>query len=99
MHLKPRWKTKVLAIKLRVYLFDIKAKRLVDETFDKMNHFSRLKYTISHTLFSFSLFVVYKNNTIREKKGRAIVNIRKLNDLVVPDAYAFPLPSDIIANV
>ena len=67
--------------------------------FDKMQHLGRLKYTTSYTPFSFPVFVVYKTNAKEEKKERAVVNIRKLNNLVIPDAYPLPLQSDIIASV
>lgn len=77
----------------------IKTKRLVDKIFDKMQHLSHLKYTTLHTSFSFPVFVVYKINTKREKKRRAVVDIHKLNDLVIPDAYLFFLQFDIIASV
>lgn len=99
VHLKLRWETKVSAIKPRVYLLGIKAKRLVNKTFDKMQRLSRLKYTTSYTSFSFPIFVVYKTNTKGEKKRYTVVNIRKLNDLVIPDAYPLPLQLNIIANV
>ncbi len=99
VHLKPGWETKVSSIKPRVYPLGIEAKRLVGETFDEMQRLGRLKYTTSHTPFSFSVFVVYKTNAKGERKGRAVVNIRKLNDLVIPDAYPLPLQSDIIASV
>lgn len=58
-----------------------------------------LKYTISHTPFSFPVFVVYKTNAKGERKRRTIVNICKLNNLITSDAYFFPLQSDIIASV
>ena len=99
VHLKSGWETKVSSIKPMVYPLGIKAKRLVDETFDKMQRLGRLKYTTSHTPFSFPVFVVYKTNAKGEKKGRAVFDIRKLNDLVIPDAYPLPLQSDIIASV
>ena len=56
-------------------------------------------YTTSYISFSFSIFVVYKINAKREKKRRAVVNICKLNNLVIMDAYLLSLQSDIIANV
>lgn len=82
-----------------MYPLGIKARYLVDKMFDKMYRFSCLKYTTLHTFFSFSVFVVYKTNAKGEKKGRVVVNIRKLNDLVVLDAYLLPLQSNIIASV
>lgn len=99
VRLKPKLETKISNIKPRVYTLGIKAKRLVDKTFDKMQHLGRLKYTTSQTPFSFPVFAIYKTNAKGNKKGRAIVNIRKLNNLVVPNVYFLPLQSDIIANV
>ena len=99
VHPKLGWETKTLAIKTRVYLLGIKAKRLVDERFDKMQRLSRLKYITSHTSFSFLMFVVYKTNAKKEKKGHTVVNIRKLNDLLISDAYSLPLQLDIISSV
>ncbi len=99
VHLKPGWETKVSSIKPRVYPLGIEAKRLVDKTFDEMQRLGRLKYTISYTPFSFLVFVVYKTNAKGKRKRRAIVNICKLNDLVVPEAYLLLLQSNIITSV
>ena len=43
--------------------------------------------------------MVWKIAVNEEKNGWAIVNIRKLNDLVISDTYPLPLQSKIIANV
>lgn len=67
--------------------------------FDEMQHLSRLKYTTSHTLFSFPVFIVYKMNAKGERKDCAVVDIRKLNDLVILDTYLFSLQLDIIASI
>ena len=99
VYLKPGWEAKVLAIKPRVYPLGINSKRLVDETFDELQRLGRLKYTTSHTPFSFFVFIIWKTAANGEKKGRAVVDIRKLNDLVIPNAYPLPLQSEIIANV
>lgn len=82
-----------------MYPLGIEAKRLVDETFDKIQRLGHLKYTTSHILFSFSVFVVHRTNAKRERKRHTMVNIRQLNNLVISDAYALPLQSDIIANI
>lgn len=82
-----------------MYSLDIKAKRLVDKTFDEMQHLGCLKYTTSYIQFSFLVFVVYKTNIKGEKKGCAMVDICKLNNLVISDTYPLPLQSDIIASV
>ncbi len=99
LYLKPGWETKVLTIKPKVYPLGIKVKRLVNKTFDKMQCLGRFQYTTSHISFSFPIFVVYKTNTKGQRRGRAVVNIRKLNDLVIPDAYPLPLQFNIIVSV
>lgn len=43
--------------------------------------------------------MVWKTTSNGERKGRAVVHIRKLNELVIPNAYPLPLQSEIIANV
>lgn len=49
---------KVSAIKPKIYPLSINSKRLIDETFDKLQCLGCLKYTTSHTLFSFPVFVI-----------------------------------------
>lgn len=88
-----------MTIKPRVYLLSIEAKRLVDKMFDKMQRLGRLKYITSYISFNFSIFVVYKTNVKGERKRHAVVNIRKLNNLVIPNIYLLPLQFDIIASV
>ena len=97
--LKPGWESKVSAIKPKVYLLGNEARRIVDNTFEEMHTQGRLKYTIDPTPFSFPVFVVYKTDSQGKRKGCAVVDIRKLNDLVLPDSYPLPLQSEIIANV
>ena len=99
VHLKSGWELKVSAIKLRVYPLGIDNKRLVDKTFDELQRLDCLKYTTSPTPFSFPVFVIWKTVANSEKKGQAIVDIRKLNNLVIFDAYPLPLQSKIIANI
>ena len=97
--LRSDWESKVSEIKPRVYPLGHKARKVVNETFDKLQSQGRLEYTRSQTPFSFPVFVVWKTNAKRERKGRAVVDIRKLNDMVIPDSYSLPLQSEIIANV
>ena len=97
--LKSGWEAKVSAIKPRVYPLGNNARRLVDDTFDEIHKQRRLKFITDPTLFSFPVIVVWKSDSDGKKKGRAIVDIRKLNNLVLPDSYPLPLQSEIIANV
>lgn len=89
--LKPGWETKVSAIKPRVYPLGNDARRLVDDTFDELHQQSRINITSDLTSFSFPVFVIWKLDSESKKKGHAVVNIRKLNDLVLSDSYPLPL--------
>lgn len=89
--LKPGWEAKVSAIKPRVYCLGNDVRRLVDDTFDEMHKQGRLKFTTDPTPFSFPVFVVWKSDSDGKRKGRAVMDIRKLNDLVLPDSYPLPL--------
>ena len=99
VNLKPGWESKVSSIKLKVYPLAIDNKRLVDKTFNKLQRLGRLKYITSPTPFSFPVFVIWKTAANGKKKSRAVVDIRELNNLVIPDAYPPPLQSEIKANV
>lgn len=76
-----------------------KAQRVIDNTFDEMHKQGHLEYTIDPTPFSFLVFVIYKTDSHGKRKSRAVFDIRKLNDLVLPDSYPLFLQSEIIANV
>lgn len=99
VHLKPGWESKVSAIKPRVYPLGNDSRRVVNETFDEMHRQGRLKFTTDLTPFNFPVFVVWKPDGDGKKKGRAVVDIRKLNEMVLSDSYPLPLQSEIIANV
>lgn len=71
----------------------------MDDTFDKLQRQGCLVYIQTHTPFSFSVFVVWKRRLNGSRKRRAVVDIRKLNDLMVPDLYPLPLKSEILTNV
>lgn len=67
--------------------------------FNKIHRLGYLKYTTSNILFSFLVFIVYKTNAKKEKKEDAVVNIGKLNDLIVLEIYSLSLQSNIIASI
>ena len=58
-----------------------------------------LEYITDPTHFNFPVFVIYKTDSHGKRKGRAVVDIRKLNDLVLFDSYPLSLQLEIIANV
>lgn len=92
------WQSHLYIIKPRVYLLGNKAKALVNEIFNELQWQDRLVYTQTYTFFSFPVFVVWKPKP-NGKKGRAVVDIRRFNDLVVPNTYPLLLQSDIITTV
>lgn len=55
--------------------------------FDKMHKQSRLEYITDPTPFSFLVFVIYKTNLHSKKKGRIVIDVQKLNDLILFDSY------------
>lgn len=67
--------------------------------FPKIQCLSRLKYITSRIFYGFFVFIVYKTNTKRKRKEHLVIDIHKLNELVIPDTYSFPLQLNIIANV
>ena len=97
--LKPGWEAKVSAIKPRVYSLGNNVWGLVDNTFDKMHKQRHLKFITNPTSFSFPVFVVWKSDFDSKKKSYAVVDIRKLNNLLLSDSYPLLLQSEIIANV
>ena len=99
MPLKLGWEAKVSAIKPRVYPLGNDARRLVDDTSNELHQQGCMKFVSNPTPFSFPVFVVWKLDSEGKKKGRADVDIYKLNNLVLPDSYPLPLQSEIIANV
>lgn len=96
--LRTDWQSKITG-KAKIYPLGTKAKQVVDETFDKLHEQGRLNWTTKNTPFSYPVFVTWKTDSEGIKKGRAVVDIRGLNNLVIPDAYPLPLQSDIIAAV
>lgn len=47
----------------------------------------RLKFITKYILFNFPIFVVWKTDIEGKRKGRAVVDIQKLNKMVLPDSY------------
>lgn len=99
VQLKLGWESKVSSIKPKVYLLGNNNWRIVDDNFDKMHKQGRLEFTTESTPFSFPVFVVWKADAEGNKKGRAVVDIQKLNKLVFPHSYSLSLQSEIIGNV
>lgn len=97
--LKLGWESKLSAIKPRIYPLNNKAWQVVNDTFDEMYKQGRLEYTTDPTLFSFLVFVIYKTDLHSKRNGRAVIDIRKFNELVLRDSYPLPLQSELLAGV
>lgn len=95
--LKEGWQDKLTG-RSKIYPLGIEDRKLVDETFDKMHEQGRLKWTDEETPFSFPVFVVWKMSN-GKRKGRAVVDIRGLNEMIVPDAYPVPSQDEIINDL
>lgn len=98
INLKLRWKSKISSIKPKFYPLGIDNTQLDNKTFDELQHLDYLKYTTFPISFSFSVFVIQKIVVNGKKKSQAVVDIRKLNKLVIPNAYLLLFQSEIIAN-
>ena len=96
--LRQDWQTKVLG-KAKIYPLGTQDRNIIDKTFDEMHVQGRLDWTKDATPFSYPVFVVWKTLPDGTKKGRAVVDIRGLNSLIVPDAYPVPLQAEIIGSL
>ncbi len=82
----------------KVYPLGQKDRAVVGDTFDKLHSQGKMHYTTQPTSFSYPLFVVGRD-TPQGRKGRAVIDIRKLDDITEVNSYPLPLQSDIIAAV
>ncbi len=83
----------------RVYPLGADAKKVVDETFDKLHDQGRMSWTKESTPFSYPVFVVWTMRPDGTRKGRAVVDIRGLNAITQTDVYPLPLQADMISAV
>lgn len=97
--LKPGWEAKVSMIKPRVYLLGNENRQVVDKIFDEMYRLGRLEFTTEHNQINFPMFVIWKTDVEGKKKGKSVIDIRKLNKMLLPNLYSWSLQLEIIANV
>ena len=89
--LKSDWEERINSKGAKVYPLGLKDKEVVDRTFDELHRQGRLMWTTQPTPFSYPVFVVWKDVPSEKRKGRAVVDIWGLNDLLIRDAYPAPL--------
>ena len=75
----------------QVYPLGIDDRKLVDKTFDKLHKQERMSWSTTSTPFSYPVFVVWKILPSRERKGRVVINIHRLNQISQTDVYLLPL--------
>ena len=95
--LRDDWESRMPAKAPRIYPLGIEDKKLVDKTFDKLHEQGRMSWSTTSTPFSYPVFVVWKTLPSGERKGRAVVDVRSLNQISRTDVYPLPLQSDVIA--
>lgn len=94
VNLKPN----AVAKPAKVYPLGQRDREVVDSTFDKLHAQGKMHFTSQPTPFSYPVFVVWRE-TSEGRKGRAVVDIRGLNDITEADTYPLPLQGDVIASV
>ena len=88
----------------QTYLQDVSSWALIDEKFNKLQSEEKLKYISESTPFSFSVFVVWttifkRSDKILKKKDYIVIDIQRLNKIVITDNYSMSSQKDIISAV
>lgn len=85
-------------IRTKHYRLGIEDQALLDETFDNMHASGRLDWMKEPSPFGCPVFVVWRM-VEGKRKGRVVVDLRALNDLVIPDVYPMPSQDDILSYI
>ena len=96
--LKFDWKSRV-SDKTKMYSLDAKDRALIDETFDNLHVADKMCWTNEFTLFSYSMFCVWKFDVENQRKDRIVIDIRNLNVITQSNVYFLSLQSEIIMTV
>jgi hypothetical protein len=96
--LKSDWEQRLPARGARVYPVGNEAKAVIDKTFNALHERGRMTFSTTATPFSWPVFVVFKQVN-GQRVGRPVIDMRGLNQMVLPDVYPIPLQSDIISAV
>jgi len=71
----------------------------VNRTFDELQQQNCIIWTAKKTLFSYSVFVIWKTLKSNEQKEWVIMNIRNLNAITIFNIYLLLLQTDITAII
>lgn len=64
-----------------------------------MHHLSCFKFMFEYTSFNFLIFIIWKLDIKSKKKSRAVIDIQKLIEIVLPNFCSLTLSLEMIANV
>ena len=98
------WKVAGAKLAHWTYLQDVSSWALIDKKFNKLQSKVKLKYISESTPFFFSVFVVWitifeRSDKILKKKDCVMINIQRLNKIVITDNYFMSSQKDIISAV
>ncbi|SCO14500.1 related to TY3B-TY3B protein [Fusarium fujikuroi] len=80
----------------RPYACGLKDRNLIDQIFDRLYDQKWMEWVTKPTPFAAPVFVVWRI-VDGKPKGRAVVNLRALNKVTIPDSYPLPRQEDVIA--
>lgn len=87
------WRERLKA-KARAYPASPRDINVISEIFDRLHQQRRMKWSLHPTPFTFPVFVVWKTvlqNNQHIQKGRAVIDIRALNEVTQKDLYPLPV--------
>ncbi|KAF5971878.1 TY3B-TY3B protein [Fusarium bulbicola] len=79
----------------RPYACGLKDRNLIDQPLDKLHDQKRMEWVTKPTPFAAPVFVVWRI-VDGKPKGGAVVDLRALNKVTIPDSYPLPRQEDII---
>jgi hypothetical protein len=100
INLKSNWADKIKSN--RIYSLRSNERVIIDEIFDNLHFKEKMKWFTNSTSFDYLVFVIYRTimkNDKSTRKNRAVIDIRKLNAIIVIDAYLMSTQTNIIVAV
>jgi hypothetical protein len=82
----------------RPYPLSRRDREVLDKVHDTLHAQGRMEWVHEASTFAHPVFVVWRK-VHGEDKGRAVVDLRQLNKVAVPDSYPLPLVTDVMDSV
>jgi hypothetical protein len=86
----------------KLYKISFNERIIIDTALDKFYNQDKFEWIIKSIFYVFLILIVWRTlykDRILIRKGRAVVDIRKLNKTAMSDIYSIPLQSDIIKAI